>query len=1165
MEFEKLTMEQKAAVKETGSILVSAAAGSGKTAVLVERIIDELTRKENPLSADRLLVVTFTVAAAGEMRSRLEKGLSEYCRNHPFDTHASKQRLLLSGAKICTIDAFCIELLRENFEKADVDPDFKIAEESELLSASSAALARVMQRHFEENSDDFSALLDAFGCVYDERNLTDQIKEIYEKSQNLPFGEMWLLEAATHLGEEKFTFWLDSAFNSADETLSAVEKMLEEATEKAKTDETVLKAYGYSLTQGCDLLKKMRELCITKNWDALLFALQDFKFERFGSVKGAGENPVAVRVKSVRDYALTKIKEIGKLFFDTRENIEKGYMTVGKHTRTLLTLTREYSDELKNELKNRGILSFADVEQKALGLLCYSKNGEIYRNDDADEYISAFDEILVDEFQDVNDLQNILFEFLSDGGRNLFAVGDVKQSIYGFRGANPNNFLFRRKNAVDYTSALQNETKKIILGSNFRSAKDICDFTNFFFSLFMSEKNCGMQYEKEDYLVAKADIEQSTRPGVEVHLVEAEATLGEKVSEARHIADYIESVMSEQEAVYDKNTKSMRKAKYGDFAIILRKMKGDSTVIAAELKKRGIPVSYSKSEFLESREISVMISLLSVISNPTRDIDLLTVMASPIFAFTPEEIAKIRICNKDSSLYSAVLKSSAAGDKKATAFFEKLSDFRRLSVLYPLPKLISVLYEKTGFLNMVSMMSDGELRHANLTLLLSQAESFERTSKGGLEGFLVFLKSEDAQKIKPATLTASGDAVRIMSVHYSKGLQFPICILGFLSSAFNTADLKNSLIFDSEDGISFRYYGEDGKTDSLVRQLLSNKAKKKMLAEELRLFYVAVTRAENRLVMMLGGKNIAAMVEKAASKAEISGGNNSFDIYSSAISAGEWILSALLSHKDAITLREMSGYHCEVNEESGRLDFQVCYVEDVPIIKQEVSDISADKETEEELNKRFCYDYPFSKILSLESKASVSSLVHKKNGEEQKLMSVPMFMLGDELSAAGKGTATHKVMQFIDFFAAEKDLQSELERLKEWEFITDAEYNAVDTARIEAFIKSELFLRMKSSDTLEREMRFITTLPAGFLYEDADVSVKDEPIVVQGAMDCVFIEDGAVVIVDFKTDRVKEGLELKKRYARQLDIYAEACKKIFELPIKQKLIYSLYLDSQIEI
>lgn len=1164
MKFEDLTASQKAAVKQQGSILVSAAAGSGKTAVLVERIIDELTREDSPLSADRLLVVTFTVAAAGEMRARLEKGLSEYCKNNPADMHAAKQKLLLSSAKICTIDSFCIELLRENFEKADVDPDFKIAEESELLSASSVALARVMQKNFAENSEEFTQLLDAFGCIYDESNLTTQITEIYDKSQNLPFGKDWLFNAKSLCDNENKEFWINEAFNIALNKLCEVCNLLEEALKYAQKDEAVLKAYASALNKALCDAQKIKQCAENKEWDELFFKVNNFKFERFGSVKGSAENFVAIKVKAVKDFVVDKFSAISKIFFDTKENVLKGYNQVGKFIKVLLSLTLQYAEEYENELKERSILGFADVEQKALSLLCTLKDGKAVENPFSRELIEAFDEILVDEFQDVNDLQNMLFHVLSDNSKHLFAVGDVKQSIYGFRGANPNNFLKRRKEAVDYTLSPENAAKKIILDCNFRSAKDICDFTNFFFSLFMTEKNCGMQYEADDHLVAKAKITQTERPGVEVHLVEANEVLGEKVSSARHIADYIEAVMGEEEAVYDKDLKKMRKARFSDFAIILRKMKGDSTVIAAELKKRGIPVSYSKQEFLESREVAIMVSLLSVISNPTRDIDLLCVMASPIFAFTPEEIAKIRVEDKRSSFYSAVIKSSA-NNGKAKLIVDTLNGFRRLTVLYSLPKLISVLYEKTGFLNTVSMMSEGELRRANLMLLLSQAKSYDKTAKDGLEGFLNFLKSEDAKKIKPATLGASNDAVRIMSAHYSKGLQFPICILGFLSSSFNSADVRSTLLFDSEYGISFKYYSYEGKNDSLVREILSIKAKEKMLAEELRLFYVALTRAENRLVLMLSAKDAYAAINKAALKNNAANYGDTYESFSSANSVGDWVLSSLLLHPSASLTRVISGEEMPECEDKGRLEFKICQVEtaDISVLENEAAE--PDETIVNELKKRFEYEYPYSKLLSLPSKTSVSTLVHSNIGEEKVTLNTPSFMLKDGLNAAQKGTATHKVMQFINFENAKMNLDAELERLKEWEYITEEEFSAVNRKHIKAFFESKLFDRMASSGTLKREMQFITALKAGFVFEDCDNDIKEETVMVQGAMDCVFIEGNGVVIVDFKTDKVYNDEELKLRYKRQLDVYAEACKKIFGLDIKEKIIYSLHLDREITV
>ncbi len=1162
MRFEDLTEFQQAAVKEQGSILVSAAAGSGKTAVLSQRIVDALTREENPLSADKLLVVTFTVAAAGEMRSRIEKGLEEYCINNPQNSFAAKQRILLGSAKICTIDSFCATLVRENFEKANTEPDFKIAEESQLSALKSTAVNNVLSRYFEKNNEEFFLLLDALGCVYDESRLTEQIITIYEKAQNLPFCKEWLNNAKTLCGENSFPVWEEKAYLYANGVIGNICLALTNCILTAKEDQAVYKAYGLSLEDALNSFNNAESILAEKDWDKFYGFLNGFSFQPFSALRGAKDNPIAEFCKQIKDAVLKELESLGKVFFGSREVVLASHKTVGKHTAVLLDITLDYANELDQLMQNKGILSFADIEQKALSLVCEYKDGKYVPTELANDLIDNYDEVLVDEFQDVNDLQNILFECLSNGSKHLFAVGDVKQSIYGFRGANPNNFLIRRKNAVDYKLANQNESKKIILGKNFRSDTDICDFVNFFFSGFMSEENCGMQYEKDDFLIADVNT-NSMAPNVRIDLIEAEPVLGEKETEAKHIADYIEYVMTEKNGVYDKKTKQFRQAKYSDFAIILRKMKGDSTYIAAELKSRGIPVSYSKGDFLESKEIAVAVSLLSVINNPQNDIDLLCVMSSELFGFTPEEMANIRLTDKRASLYSAVLKQSAKGNKKVNDFLQKIADMRRLAVLLTPSKLLAAVYEKTDFLNVFSLLNDGPVRRANLLQLLKEAESFESGRDVSLGAFLGYLKGNEAKKIKPALMSSVSDSVKIMSTHYSKGLQFPICILANLSAKFNTQDIRSSLIFDSEDGISFKYFdAEEGQNSSLMREILALKARKNMLSEELRLFYVAATRAECSLVMMISAKNMSKTLANVAQKAKLSGSVFGKKVFESAQNTGDLILSALFAHKDGTLLREISGEEFGILENQSRISVNVCSISDAPP-EQQTEEVLHDDSLVKELNDRFGYDYPYKDILSLESKASVSLVSKGEHNEEYDFSAVPAFMQKDGLTSAQKGTATHKVMQFLNFENAKNNLSEELLRLLEWEFISEEEYNAINKDAILKFIKSDLFERINQSSETKREFRFITKVPAGYIYDNINPNLKDEQIVLQGAIDCLFFENDGVVVIDFKTDRVDNESVLIERYKKQIDIYAYVCEKIFGKHIKQKIIYSLYLGKEI--
>ena len=1162
VKFDELTIPQQAAVSKRGSILVSAAAGSGKTAVLVQRIIHKLTSHENPLSADRLLVVTFTVAAAGEMRSRLEKGLDDYCREHPEDTGAKRQKLLLQSAKICTIDSFCIDMVRENFSKAGVSPDFKIAEDKDILLMNEKAMSTVFEKYFESEDKDFLHLLDAFGSVYDERNLMDAVEQIYEKSQNLAFPEIWLHSMEDRYTEDAFDMWCTFAFDEALRHTDIATRYISAADEFFANDELVAKGYSANFNIASEQIKKIKSSAEQKDWDKVYLYSSEFSFGKFGSVKGSSENINAVSVKSLRKLVEAQIGKISALFSEEINITKQRFLENAPTNKMLIKLASEYSDALKNEKKEKNLYTFSDIEHLAFSLICAADGDTIVLRDDAKEYIDNYDEILLDEYQDVNDLQDAFFYYLSDLGKHLFAVGDVKQSIYGFRGANPDNFIAKMNRSVDYEKAGENDLKSIVLDANFRSRKGVCDCVNFMFDRLMTKDNCGISYMETERLSPLAKFPESSAPCSEFHFVDSRGE-SEKEAEASHIADCIENIMNSGEVISDKLTGKLRKAKYSDFAVLMRAMKGNASFVVEELKRRAIPVSYTKDSFLQAKEIGMMLSLLGVIDNPTREVELLATMMSPMFRFTPDDMAEIRCTDRKSGLYSAVIACAAKGNDACKKFLEFIGNIRRSAVILPLPRLISKIYDTTNLLNIVEMMPDGQARKANLIRLLELASSFSNSGNNSIGNFLNNLKKLDNGKIKGASMSAGSDSVKIMSVHNSKGLQFPVCFFAFTGVPFNTTDQKKSVIIDANYGVSFRYFDEEeGSITTLDKKLLSAFSRKTLLKEELRMFYVAATRAQERLIITMSKKDPASLLSKTAVKLASSGWVISEDIYFSANCYGDWILPCMLLHKDGEVLRKSAGIELTEYEQREEMLIDIFTAEKQDIMKEPEALADADEKIAKSIKERIEYKYPFNILRSIEAKASVSDIVHKAEKGAYDFTSRPGFLNKNGLTPTDRGTAVHKIMQFMDFAAAKQDFDSEIERLKEWEFINEEEAN-VDTVHIRRFVRSELFDRISGSKKVEREMRFLTYMPANLIEDGLPSELCDEQIIVQGAVDLMFYEDDGIVIVDFKTDRVKEAEQLVKAYGEQLRIYSDACQKITGLPVKEKIIYSLVLDSTI--
>lgn len=1163
----KATENQKKAINAKGNILVSAAAGSGKTAVLVERVISKLCDSKSGISADKLLIVTFTNAAAAEMRSRIEKRLDEEIKNNPNDTALLLQKHLLPSAKICTIDSFCIDLVRENFEKLGIEPDFKISDGASLTPINNKVLNEIVTRYFEENNPLFSGLLDILGCEFDENRFLEFVNSIYDYSRQLPEPEIWFKSLPQdYKSFDNDNIWYKYSLNLAYDLICEVLVSLENAITLASVNEKVYSAYYPVLTSAIDSLNQLKITVESNEWNTVFEKTKDFSLPSLPVLRGVSDIFEVSAVKEIYKSVSSKtFARISKLIFASKEQIQSQFDKIYPLICLLSDILIEYQEKLFESYCENNTFTFHNTEHLALKLLCEENNGKIVIKESAKELLDRFDEVLVDEYQDTNDLQDRLFIVLSNFEKKLFVVGDVKQSIYGFRGANPKNFLFKKNKYLPIDETDENSPQKIILGNNFRCKNGVCDFVNYFFKMFMTKETGDIVYNSEEELVASANFPENEFDCCEAHIISSkDSIISDTELEAVYIADYIKKVMSQGEVIKETDD-TLRKARYSDFAILLRSAKLKGPVIAEELKRQGIPVSFSTDEFAERSEISLILNLLKVIDNPENDVELLSVMMSPIYNFTPEDMANIRILKRDGNLFSAVILNSENGNEKAKKFLEDIEKLRLYAVTNTLQSLISHILNTTGYLDIVTSLDDGENRRNNLLMLDSYAGDFSADSNGSIDSFIKFITKHCSGA--KGNVASSDGSVRIMSIHASKGLQFPICIVAGLGAKFNDNEARDGVIFKTDFGIGFKYFDEETKTPvtTVSRESILDKVRSERLEEELRLFYVAVTRTQDRLVLLGSVSDIEKKADELKTWLYASNGSISTDLFSKTKSYLEWVILSLLLHKDGEILRGNS-HSLIISEDKCSISLNLVDAQNITdnITAKVISDGEIDYETAEKIKKNTGFIYPFSDILQIESKASVSKLANSAESVKYSFSSQPSFVANGGITATGRGTAMHKVMQFFDF-TKWNSMEEELQRLYEYQFISETEYESLNISALESFFNSEIFSRIINSKLVKREMRFLTEMSASKIKPDLNESLSNEKIIVQGAVDICFEEEDGIVILDFKTDRVDDISVLKEIYGEQLNIYALACEKIFVKKIKQKIIYSFSKQDIIEV
>ena len=1165
------TDEQKQAIEaRKGTLLVSAAAGSGKTAVLVQRVIEHVTDTENPIDVDRLLIVTFTRAAASEMKERIGKALSEKISENPNDSRLLRQRMLLQKANICTIDSFCNELVKENFHKLGIPPNYKILENSESEILKYEAVNEVLEELYSENSPEFTELVELLSSGRDDKNLIDVILTLHSYVMAHPFfdkcideiGEMYRKNIPVAESEwgKTISEYTKSALDYCITVLDGTIKIIE-------GEPQISEAYSDSLECGRNDIESILSSAEAGEWDNTKSLIESFGFQRFKPVRGFDDVKEAVKVR--RDAVKKTVQKLSEIMCATSAEHDEDIACLAPTVGKLLESVKRYDEKLKEMKLKKHAFDFSDIEHMALSLLVRPSEKGYVRTEDAVELSQHFEEILVDEYQDTNEAQDLLFRALSKDENNLFMVGDVKQSIYRFRQAMPEIFLEKRDSFPVFDG--KNYPAKIILDRNFRSRQGVTGMVNYIFKQLMSKEMGEMNYDRSEELVAAAKYPKKDEEDAELHILdggEMDEDEGRDVYEARYIAGIIKNMIDSNEKISDGGKE--RDIKYSDFCILLRSSAKHAPNYAAELQLCGVPAwAQIKGGFFGTNEISVMLSLLRVIDNPLQDIPLLSVMMSPIYAFTPDELADIRINDKRVSLYSSVLKKAESGDKKCADFLESLNSMRRLSATLASDELIRRIYDETGCLSMAGAMKGGKQRIANLNLLLEYAGKYESVGYRGLSGFIRFIDRVQQQKsdFSPAvSLSEKADVVRVMSIHNSKGLEFPVCIIAGCSNKFNNDSRKGNMLIHPRLGIGLKR--RDMTTlrqfNTVPYKAVALESERAELSEELRVLYVAMTRAKEKLITVMTLKDPGKRLRNIANSLTDKVSFSPFAVRS-ACGYSDWILMGALRHLDAGMLRKLAGIDSDMILPA---DFRlkVCVGETKPAVnetEEEKAECKPDEKLIKLIGERVTYQYPYMSLKNVMAKSAASEMEDSKLDRENFALSRPAFMGKEGLTPAQRGTALHRFMAYSDYGSAPEDISGQIERLTEHGYISEQEGKAVDVAAVKKFFESSLAERMRRSPEVMRERRFAIMIPAGECYRDLPKETADEKILIQGVIDCAFEEDDELVIVDYKTDRVKTDEELKERYSTQLSLYKRAMNEITGLRIKECLLYSFFLGKEI--
>ena len=1148
------TPSQRAAIESRGSaILVAAGAGSGKTRVLTERLIGYLTDKENPRDVDSFLVITFTRAAAAELKGRILEEIARQIAADPGNRHLRRQSALCRRAQIGTIHGFCSELLRQNCQSAGLAPDFRVIEEERADAMKSAALERVMDACYAapDSLPGFLELADTVGAGRDDRRLCELVLELHGKMQCHARPERWAEEVIERLrapaGDLSETPWggdlLESLRRRAAYWSGETERLLGLLGEAEMGKGT----YGESLMQTAEALREF-DRALRIGWDAARERLP-IPFEKVTKSMKSLEPELAEEIKARRDRCKKACARMAAEMASPSEKLLAGMARTHDAMEALLRLTLRFDEQYAKDKRRGSLVDYADLEHFAARLLTEEDGTPSAL---AKTVAARYTEVMVDEYQDVSLVQDAIFRAVSREGRNLFFVGDVKQSIYRFRLADPQIFTKKYDAFADWEKAGEGEPRRILLRENFRSRREILEAANAVFSACMSRELGELDYDETAALRfgAKEYEGEGRRPEL---LLAARGGAGDEETpdrlehEAELVAREIERMLREGVPVTEEKT--ARPARPGDFAILLRTANAVGPVFRRALVRRGIPVASAQGgEFFSSPEIAALMSLLAILDNPHQDIPLIAALRAPCFGFTPDELSAIRAADRSVDFYTALCKRAAAGDSRCGAFLAALGSLRELAPDLACAELVWKLVNELDMLPIAGAMDDGERRRANLMEFVALSERFESTGYRGLHRFVLWLRRLAEKGREQGGAGAAG--VQILSVHKSKGLQFPIVLLCDLAHRFNRRDGAARVLIHPQLGLGAKVTDLERRAEypTLARTAIARRLEREMLSEEMRLLYVAMTRAKEYLLMTASVKDPAALIAKARPTARLP---LDAEQLASAACPLDWLLSAALADGERhLKLR--------IVESAGDEDAETPAAEAA----------APDEAFAAALAHRLAFVYPHAAATALPSKVTATELKDRleADGEARSIaprrrraFRRPDFSRADKpLSGAERGTATHLVLQGMDFSqtGSVEAVRGEIERMLRARCLSEREAAAVDAEAIVKLFASPLGQRMLHADAIRREFKFSLLCGARELL-GADA---DERILLQGVVDCCLEEDGELVVIDYKTDAVRSEAQIAERralYTPQLRAYAAALERIFSKRVKECVLYFL--------
>ena len=1290
------TEQQQVIDLRNRNILVSAAAGSGKTAVLVERIVKIITDKNHPVDIDHLLIVTFTNAAAAEMRERIGNAIEKALDEQPGDEHLLRQLTLIHNAQITTIDSFCLYVVRNHFHEIDLEPNFRIGDEGELKLLREDVLGRVLEQNYEEPSEAFSDFVEGYASGRTDAALNEMILQLYEFSRSYPWPEKWLdsfvgayrIETREELDRAE---WLAPLTENIRFVLKDCEQLLKQAlaiTQQDDGPDMYEKAVRSDLEK-YESLSKLTSFC------ELSVALSDIKYDRLASSRGFEGDPDKLElVKSLREQAKDVVKKLCKqYFFCSPEMMIEQLERTEPMLEEVVRLTKQFADEFAAAKRRKNLVDFHDVEHFALQILVDEETEKAKKT--AEEFQDTFEEIMIDEYQDSNEVQETLLRSISReerGENNIFMVGDVKQSIYRFRLARPE--LFMKK--YDSYSLEESTTQRIDLHKNFRSREEVLTCTNDIFYKIMVRSLGNVEYDAEAALYPGASYpampvqenpagektaEDEKVSGKQINGFTPELLLADsndelledtdfsdkKTLEAKMVAEKIRHLMKTQ-PVTDKATGELRMTRYSDIVILLRSLSGWADSLVEVLNGNGIPAhTVSSTGYFSTVEVQTVLSMLRLLDNPRQDIPMAAVLRSPMAGLTDEELAVLRLEDGSVPFHEAVLElaeglyeedgqkeiSNPEADqkqgknadekpenhiestvhRKLLEFYKKYKQLRQLVPDTPIHELIEIILCETGYGHYVAAMPAGNRRTANLNMLLEKAAAYEKTSYKGLFHFVRYideLQKYDVDFGEADMVGENEDVVRIMSIHKSKGLEFPIVIVSGMGKNFNKQDTRSKMVLHPELGIGLDYM--DGKrrikSPTIAKKAIAKQIDLENLGEELRVLYVALTRAKEKLILTGTLKDAPEKLEFFRQQAALyahSSDTTAIPYLTRESAAGylDWVLPAVLSYGEKYPVRVVEAAELVLQEVENQGEQNEGLTERIEEIK------AADTQLVGQLKQRFSQRYPYQTDILRKNKYSVSELKHramreKFEAEQEETIpafleepvtpTIPLFIQRQEkitpdqnVSGQGvqvnrgalRGTAVHRVMECYDF-TSEKSVQEQMDAMEKEEKITADMRTLVKERIVADFVSSETGKRMALAQrmgALYREKPFVMGFTeeelenygfgAGAQMIENEVQTEnaqqeivlenvsrenhmheEDLTLIQGIIDVFWIEDDGITVLDYKTDRVDTAQELIDRYATQLKLYADALERVFatrKLKVKEILIYSFRLEKLISI